>query len=201
MRTKWLKVISYGLILFGIAIILFSLFRIFEQKNSVQESLKVAKAAIVNDSSIQREEGETLNSPAQYNFKQGDIIGLLQIPKLERELPIIEGVDGEELKRGVGHYAGTMLPNQSNQIFLAGHRDTAFRDMGDLERGDLLTIVLSTEAFTYKIFDMYIVNKYDVSVIRSTSPREILTLSTCYPFTAIGSSEERYIIEAERVLE
>ncbi|MBO1914107.1 sortase, partial [Microvirga sp. 3-52] len=37
----------------------------------------------------------------------------------------------------------------------------------------------------------------DRTVIRSTAPDEILTLSTCYPFSYIGSAPDRYIIYAK----
>ena len=37
-------------------------------------------------------------------YEKGETIGLLYIPKLDREIPIIEGTDEEELDEGVGHY-------------------------------------------------------------------------------------------------
>src|SRR5690625_4105601 len=43
--------------------------------------------------------------PAIYeDFQEGDTIGLLYIPKLDRRIPIVEGTDEEELAEGVGHY-------------------------------------------------------------------------------------------------
>jgi sortase A len=128
----------------------------------------------------------------------GQIIGILHIPRLDRELPIVEGVDEDDLARGVGHHSATALPGQGDQILLSGHRDTVFRRLGELEKGDLLIIEMPEGTFTYAIYRMEIVDAEDRSVIRSTAPNEILTLSTCYPFNFIGSAPERYIIYAKR---
>lgn len=130
---------------------------------------------------------------------RGQIIGVLHIPRLERELPIVEGVDEDELAKGVGHHSATALPDQGDQILLSGHRDTVFRRLGELEKGDRLVIEMPHGTFTYSIYHMEIVDREDRSVIRSTYPEEILTLSTCYPFHFVGSAPQRYIIYAKRL--
>jgi sortase A len=141
--------------------------------------------------------GEQVSSPEDFQANMGDVIGILEIPKLEAELPIVSGTDEDELDRGVGHYTSTVLPGQNDQILLSGHRDTVFRDMGRLEIGDDLTVHMPYGSYTYRIVDTEIVDANDTSVIRSTAPDEVLTLSTCYPFNFIGSAPERYIIYAE----
>ncbi|WP_059283544.1 sortase [Bacillus coahuilensis] len=71
--------------------------------------------------------------------------------------------------------------------------------MGKLEEGDYLLIEMTTGTYTYEIFEMFVVHETDMSVVQSTQPNEILTLSTCFPFDYIGSAEERYIINAKRI--
>jgi sortase A len=195
------KLVIVGIFFFmaGIGFSSYSLLSIYRQEYSTNEALEKAKAAIFEDQTLTVNKRRTeQSSVVEYNFKQGDVIGILAIPKLGRELPIIEGTDGEELKRGVGHYSTTKFPDQNDQIFLAGHRDSVFRNIGELEKGDILTVKMKTGTFTYQIFNSYIVDENDLTVIRSTNPDEILTLSTCYPFNIVGNSPERYILEAKR---
>lgn len=130
------------------------------------------------------------------DIQQGDVIGILYIPRLEREIPIISGTDEAQLSRGVGHFTTTSLPGQGDQILLSGHRGTVFRRLGELEHGDKIEVRMRSGIFTYEIFDTEIVDADDRTVIRSTAPDEILTLSTCYPFSYIGSAPDRYIIYA-----
>jgi sortase A len=123
----------------------------------------------------------------------GETIGLLTIPSLEAELPIIHGTDEDDLEKGVGHYADSVLPGENDNSVLAGHRDTVFRKLGDLKIGDLLVTKTKAGEFTYKIKKMQIVDKEDRSII-VPSTKATLTLSTCYPFHFIGPAPKRYII-------
>ncbi|WP_246586579.1 class D sortase [Cytobacillus gottheilii] len=133
------------------------------------------------------------------SFQIGESIGILQLPTIDGELPIIEGTDEDELEKGVGHFSSTVLPGQADQILLSGHRDTVFRRLGDVQIGDLVHVTMPYGEFTYKIKKSYIVDADDTTVIRSTAPEELLTISTCYPFTFIGDAPYRYILEAELV--
>lgn len=177
----------------GVSLIGYAGYHIFKQKAEQDGALQEAKAQMVEKEPQSKEE---LSS---YSFEKGDVVGILDIPALNRELPIIEGTDEEELEKGVGHYSSTKLPNQQDRIFLAGHRDTVFKKMGELKEGDQLNVEMSNGTSTYEIYEMFIVKEDDMSVVQSTNPDEILTLSTCYPFEYLSSTEERYIINAKRV--
>lgn len=131
-----------------------------------------------------------------YNFKTGETVGLLYIPRLDREIPIIEGTDEEELAEGVGHYKGTGFPGENRQILLSGHRDTVFRDFGKLEDGDEFHIRMKNGTFIYEMRDHEIVDANDETVIDYDRQDEYLTVSTCYPFSFIGSAPDRYVIYA-----
>jgi sortase A len=191
-----------GMLIFivGLTCVFYSLYQINSHSKEESRAMDIAKASIIEPPPNQAQTNKaTSKVPIEYHFKKGDVIGVLSIPRLEREVPIIEGTDGKELKKGVGHYSTTSLPQENDQIFLAGHRDTVFRNIGDLKSGDFLTIKMSSGTFTYEIFNSYIVDEHDTTVIRQTNPQEILTLSTCYPFNIYGNSNERYIIEAKRI--
>jgi len=132
------------------------------------------------------------------NFEEGKTIGLLYVPKLDKELPIIEGVDKEELAVGVGHYPGTAYPLQKEQIVLSGHRDTVFRNFDKLKIGDRFVVYLPYGKFEYEIYDTEIVHADDRTVIRPRG-EEILTVTTCYPFYFLGDAPDRFIFYAKPV--
>ncbi|MGR3764184.1 class D sortase [Rossellomorea sp. NS-SX7] len=130
--------------------------------------------------------------------EKGENIGELIIPKLEAKLPIFHGTHEDELDKGVGHFAGSVLPGEEDNTVLSGHRDTVFRQMGEVGVGDLLVVQTSAGEFTYKVKKVRIVDKNDRTVI-VPKPRATLTVSTCYPFNFIGASPERYILVADLI--
>ncbi|MFP7442846.1 class D sortase [Bacillus infantis] len=186
-------------ILAGGGLLLFSVKEAAEQSQQTEEALEAAKGTLpIKEAALPSKE-RPAEKPIIPVFKTGDIIGILEIPALKAELPIIEGTDEEELEKGVGHYAGTVFPGQKDQILLSGHRDTVFRKIGELKMGDELVVKMPYGDFTYEIIDSFIVDADDTTVIKPTAPEEILTLSTCYPFYFVGSAPERYILTAKRV--
>jgi len=128
----------------------------------------------------------------------GDSFGTMEIPALDRTLPLIEGTEEKQLSIGVGHVITSVLPGEPDNSVLAGHRSTTFRDIGTLVIGDLIIIHTNFGLFTYQVSGTRIVEDDDETVIVST-PQALLTLITCYPFDAIGSAPQRYIITAELI--
>jgi len=128
----------------------------------------------------------------------GENIGNLVIPKIESTLPIIHGTAEEELEKGVGHFAGSVLPGESDNSVLSGHRDTVFRRLGEVGKGDLLVVTTSAGEFTYRVNRVRIVDADDRTVI-VPKPKATLTVSTCYPFDFIGDAPQRYILVASLV--
>lgn len=128
----------------------------------------------------------------------GDLMGELIIPKLGASLPIIHGTDEDELEQGVGHFAGSVLPGQDDNSVLSGHRDTVFRDLGKVGKGDEFIVNTADGTFTYRVRQVRIVDEDDRTVI-VPKPRATLTVSTCYPFDFVGYAPERYILVADLV--
>ena len=141
-----------------------------------------------------------LKSKTLYQEKpvEGDNIGDLYIPKLEATLPIIHGTDEEELEKGVGHFADSVLPGEDDNSVLSGHRDTVFRELGEVGKGDLLVVTTEAGTFTYKVRQVRIVDEDDRTVI-VPKPRATLTVSTCYPFDFVGYAPDRYILVADLI--
>nr|WP_306798694.1 class D sortase [Oceanobacillus saliphilus] len=173
----------------------------YETENAQKESMVEAQALLDSNAySTIENDSELSKPPDDFNPEAGETVGLLHIPKLESDLPIVEGTHEDELAKGVGHYAGTAYPLQDDQIVLSGHRDTVFRRMGELEIGDILTMKMPYGDFSYEITGTQIVDADDRTII-VPHDEEVLTLTTCYPFSFIGSAPDRYIITAIPITE
>jgi sortase A len=129
---------------------------------------------------------------------EGDVIGSLSIPALKEKLPIIEGTDDADLKKGVGHFIQSVLPGAQDNCVLSGHRDTVFSKLSQLKIGDVFITQTAAGTFTYAIRRIRIVGKNDRTVIVPTD-HAVLTVTTCYPFHFIGSAPDRYVLVADLV--
>ena len=126
------------------------------------------------------------------------LLGRLRIPRLHLAGMVREGAGSGTLRTAIGHIPGTALPGKMGNIGLAGHRDTFFRALRNIEKDD--TIDFETEGGTYRyaVESTKIVSPRDVSVLKAAGGRT-LTLVTCYPFYYVGSAPKRFIVRAVQV--
>ena len=123
------------------------------------------------------------------------VLGKIEIQHVGISAMIAEGVDHGTLKRAVGHIPGTALPGQDGNIVLAAHRDTFFRPLRNIQKGDEIALTTWSGAYRYRVESIQIVGPNDVGVLRPTS-MPTLTLVTCYPFYFVGSAPKRFIVRA-----
>ena len=186
--------VPIGLIVIGFVLFITNLTPLFAGGSSGKPP-KVEPQQVIGDPKI---EEKSLTKQVLYPTRprQGEEIGNLYIPKLEANLPIFHGTDEDELEKGVGHFAGSVLPGEDDNSVLSGHRDTVFRRLGEVGKGDLLIVRTSAGEFTYKVRKVRIVDADDRTVI-VPRPKATLTVTTCYPFNFIGDAPERYILVAD----
>jgi sortase A len=122
-------------------------------------------------------------------------LGVLKIPSIGIEVPVLEGIEDLTLNRGVGHIDGTAIPGEAGNVGIAGHRDGFFRGLKDVHRGDYLDLYTEEGNTRYVVDEIRIVPPEDVSVLAAHS-RSSVTLVTCYPFYFVGSAPLRYIVHA-----
>ncbi|MEC1717197.1 class D sortase [Schinkia azotoformans] len=196
------KKIAIIIIIAGIVLIGIGVFQYFntkeEQKNTLKEAYKILEDHNQQINNHPNEDHHT-KKDEEFNPFHGETVGILEIPKLNAELPIVEGTSDNDLEKGVGHYKGTAYPTEGDQIVLSGHRDTVFRRMGELKIGDIFIVKLPYGSFEYKIESTKIVDADDRTIIKSTAPNEELVVTTCYPFTFVGTAPDRYILTAKPI--
>ena len=120
----------------------------------------------------------------------GEAIAILRIPRLDLEWQVVEGVKVADLKKGPGHFRETVMPGQLGNSAIAGHRTTygqPFRNIDQLEVGDLIEVTTLVGNYTYAVTDSIIVNPSDYALVIPTIDPTVATLAlvTCDPaFTA-----------------
>jgi len=127
-----------------------------------------------------------------------DVVGRIEIPKLHLDLMVREGVGEKALRLAVGHVPSTALPGQAGNVALAGHRDTFFRPLRNIQKGDVITLDTLKGSYQYVVESTQIVTPNDVWVLDASS-QPTLTLITCYPFYYVGSAPNRFIVRARQV--
>jgi sortase A len=122
-------------------------------------------------------------------------IGMLEIPRIRLSVMIGEGIGRHTLDRAVGHIPGSSLPGAPGNVALAGHRDTFFRRLGQLARGDHIRIATAKGTYEYRVISTTVVGP-ERADLEDATIAPILTLITCYPFDAIGPAPQRFVVRA-----
>ena len=130
----------------------------------------------------------------------GSPLGRLEISSIGLAAVIMEGIDGKTLGVAVGHIPGTPLPGQLGNVGLAAHRDTFFRGLRKVHKGDEITLVTLHGSYRYRVDSTRVVKANDSSVLAATTD-DNLTLITCYPFYFVGNAPERFIVSSRRISE
>ena len=125
-------------------------------------------------------------------------IARLDAPSVALSATVLEGSDDGTLARAAGHIEDTAFPGQPGNIGIAGHRDTIFRPLRRLRRGDPITLSTSDRVFRYRVSETTIVDPQDVYVLNPTA-QPAVTLVTCYPFEFIGHAPRRFLVRADLV--
>jgi sortase A len=130
--------------------------------------------------------------------RRGDVIGEIEIPRLQLSVMVFEGDDAGVLRQGAGHIPGTALPPGSGYIGIAAHRDTYFRPLRVIHANDVIDLKTPAGTWRYGVTETKIVRPSDVGVL-ARAPGRDLTLVTCYPFFYVGSAPERFIVHARKI--
>lgn len=131
-------------------------------------------------------------------ISEGTPLGRIEIPRLGISAVVAEGEQSSTLRRAVGHLPYTALPGEGGNVALAAHRDTFFRDLGEIRNGDLVVVDSGVRRHSYRVVWTDVVDPTEVAVTKPT-PQPSLTLITCYPFRWIGPAPRRFIVRAHLV--
>lgn len=114
---------------------------------------------------------------------KGAAVALLEIPDLGLRKVVVEGTDGEQLKRGPGHLRSTFLPGQAGHAVIAGRRTTyggPFRSLDLLRKGDEIITTTPYGKFSYQVRLVHKLGPGKVDRLDTTTTG-LLTLVTSDP--------------------
>ena len=125
-------------------------------------------------------------------------VGKIYFPKMDEFFTILDGTTTEALAFGPGHVEGTSYPGEAGNICIAGHRDSFFNNIQNLDIGDIIRIDYVDSQQLFQIESTRVVQPEDTRWL-APSDSTLLTLITCYPFNYIGDAPDRYIVRASLV--
>lgn len=125
-----------------------------------------------------------------------DQVTRLSIPSIDLDAIVVEGTSNRQLAIAPGHITDTVAPGETGNSVITAHRDTFFRHIYELKKGDEIVVRRGGRSFHYLVERKYVVNPSDVSVLRPSADAR-LTLITCYPTYYVGPAPERLVVTAK----
>ncbi|MCW2994453.1 MAG: class sortase, partial [Conexibacter sp.] len=129
----------------------------------------------------------------------GSAMGSIDIPRIGLKTVFVESTTHPSLKKGPGHYRGTVLPGLVGTVGLAGHRTTygaPFRRVDELSPGSRIIMRMPYGQFTYKVTGTRITTPSDASSLVSRAGSHKLVLTACHP---LYSAAKRIVVSARLV--
>ena len=133
-------------------------------------------------------------------YKGFDVLGIINIPKIEIDYPVLSETTDESMKISITKFWGNNI-NEVGNFTMAGHNffdNTLFGRINELEISDEIYMTdINGEEIKYIIFDKYVIDPNDVSCVKSVEEgTKEITLITC-----IDGRSKRLIIKAREFLE
>lgn len=153
-----------------------------------------------NDYDLSPEQEELYNS--LLHVGDSNIMGYIDIPKMNTTLPVYHGVSDQVLQVAVGHVPWSSLPTggKGTHCVLSGHRGLQraklFTDMDMLKEGDIFTLRVLNELMTYEVDQIRVVEPTDASDLTIDPEQDYCTLVTCTPY---GINTHRLLVRGHRV--
>ena len=153
-----------------------------EQSDNTESTNEINDEEPQAQEQYQENSGEDAQETAQYTIQP---IGILEIEKINVNLPILEGATQKNLKVGVGWIKETTKLGEVGNTALAAHRSHTygrlFNRLDELEIDDEIIVISDGTEYRYKVYQKLVVEPTDTSVLSRNNKDRIITLITCTP--------------------
>ena len=123
----------------------------------------------------------------------------VRAPRIGAKAIVLAGASGQALAFGPAWLTNTPQPGEEGTAVIAAHRDTHFRWLKDVRRGDLIEVTRRDgKMITFRAGQARIA-RWDENGIDPAASGRHLALATCWPFDAITRGPLRYILDAELI--
>lgn len=145
----------------------------------------------------ERQNSAQAESPLQTASVE-DQLTRLSIPRINLDAVVVEGTSRKQLAIAPGHLEHTSYPGEAGNTVISAHRDTFFRHIYELQKGDDIVVRRNGKVYHYEVTGKKIVDPDDMAVVHPSKDAQ-LTLLTCYPTYYIGPAPERLVIFSKLV--
>lgn len=213
MKTKLKDKIKFGLI-FLVGLLIFS-YPMISQKfyeikadeeiiEFVKQTKEINEEEINKSMELARAYNETLD-PSRlsdpYSKKEeearayyahmlevNEMIGHVEIPRINQDLPVYAGTSETVLQKGCGHLEGTSLPvgGKSTHTVITAHRGlpeaVLFRYLDQLVEGDIFYFHNIQGTLAYRVDQIMVVEPTNFEPVLVQEGKDYATLLTCTPY-------------------
>ena len=136
------------------------------------------------------------------NIAGDEMMGIVEIPKIDIKLPIYHTTKEDVLKQTAGHLEGSSLPigGKSTHSVISAHRGlpsaSLFTDLDQLKKRDHFLIHVLNKTLCYEVDKISVVKPEETSALAVEEGEDLVTLLTCTPY---GVNTERLLVRGHRV--
>ncbi|MEG0108393.1 MAG: class D sortase [Lachnospiraceae bacterium] len=129
-----------------------------------------------------------------------DAYGQLSCERIGLLSHVYWGDDNDLLREGAGTYLGSGIPGNNRTMLIAGHNTTIFSPLQNIQPGDVITFTTTYGIYQYQITDTKVLDSYDTTAYDMSAKTEQLVLYTCYPFSTLGSTNQRFFAYGTKIM-
>ena len=136
------------------------------------------------------------------NIAGDEMMGSVEIPKINIKIPIYHTTEEDVLNKGAGHLEGSSLPvgGANTHAVISAHRGlpsaSLFTDLDQMKVGDHFLLHVLDETLCYEVDKISVVKPEDTSALAVEDGQDLATLLTCTPY---GVNTERLLVRGHRV--
>lgn len=136
------------------------------------------------------------------NIAGDEMMGSVEIPKINIKIPIYHTTEEDVLNKGAGHLEGSSLPvgGANTHAVISAHRElpsaSLFTDLDQMKVGDHFLLHVLDETLCYEVDKISVVKPEDTSALAVEDGQDLVTLLTCTPY---GVNTERLLVRGHRV--
>lgn len=136
------------------------------------------------------------------SINQSDVMGYVNIPKINVRLPLYHTTDEAVLQVGIGHMEGSSLPigGESTHAAMSGHTGLPsarlWTDLDQVSIGDKFYIHVAGDLLVYQVDQIKVVEPDDMSLLEIVPGEDHATLVTCTPY---GINSHRLLVRGTRI--
>ncbi|KEI02277.1 class D sortase [Clostridium botulinum] len=177
-----LIVIGLILIFTGIGLKIYSKNRETKLIKKFNEEIQLQKQNNkLNNNENKKDDNKKENKKQNVNI--GKELALIEIPSIDLQSVIVEGMEKEQLRYYLCHFESTAMPGENGNFSIAGHSSFIYNEilnhLYEVNIGDVIKLKTKKGEFNYVINNKFIVEPNEVEVLDQNKDKKTMTIVTC----------------------